>query len=174
MSIERYFKKIKKAQASKRGRNFVPGVYHLTVRDAEFKESNNPQTAGDTFFIVSFDVDEFRSCDYLDHELGEIVSSDGIFKPGDDVAFRRNLDKMGGPEATKELAHALLCALDTECTLSEAEISAMLDDDNDTSFSDAYADGELVGLQIVNTVQNVRTKAGKNFAVSKWRAKNRL
>tara|TARA_R110002020_G_scaffold264832_1_gene479572 strand:+ start:1192 stop:1737 length:546 start_codon:yes stop_codon:yes gene_type:complete len=169
-NFKRRFSKLKNADANKRGKHFLPGLYLLTVEKSEMFESQNPKKKGHDMHATNFKVEEFRGERYYDFKRGEDVTSEGMFQKGTSVnAVYDWDDEWGyGVANSKELIVALILEMDN---FSEESEEAVFDAFDDPEFEEQLngwlSNGSFVGLQLVATVQDVGGE-NKNFFKPSW------
>ena len=156
-NFKRRFSKLKNADANKRGKHFLPGLYLLTVEKSEMFESQNPKKKGHDMHATNF-------------KRGEDVTSEGMFQKGTSVnAVYDWDDEWGyGVANSKELIVALILEMDN---FSEESEEAVFDAFDDPEFEEQLngwlSNGSFVGLQLVATVQDVGGE-NKNFFKPSW------
>lgn len=171
MSYKRQFSKMKNAEAALRSKNFMPGIYLLTIEDMKWFVSKNPKKKGHDMHVVNFKVDEFRGEKYFDAKAKETRNTEDMFQPGGSVSSIWDQDDEWGygPANSKDfICHAIMeMEAYQEATLEEVQ-EAFDDDDFAEVFEEMMDSKSFIGLQMVAQVSDTSNDEDKNFFKPFW------
>ena len=171
MSYKRRFDKMRKASASMRSKNFMPGLYLLTVEGMSFFASNNPKKKGHDMHVVNFKIDDFRGEKYFDAKAKETRDTEGMFQAGGSVSSIWDQDDEWGygPANSKEfICHAIMEMKDFQDSSLEEVPEAFDDEEFGDVFEKMMDDDAFVGLQLVAQVSDTSNDDEKNFFKPFW------